>query len=216
MPPNNTVNQPREGPAVDTLRGFHLRQSTAASAHYSGGEWVSLPDLSIDHIKCKVDTGARTSALHAFFVESLIENGVQRVRFGIRPFQDDPSIERICQADVLEERIVADSGGHRERRFVIETTIEGLWRVLPGRGYAHRPRDNAVQNVARTNGFVRPLPRRPSPLLPDRKTESRYRPLEGRTRMRSRFCPGTPSSTQPAVWSRRPSNAVTTFTCSII
>lgn len=86
-------------------------------------EWVSLPELGLSRIKAKVDTGARTSALHAFEVRDFKEHGVHRVEFRMHPNQRDTDTVTTCVADVIDERIVRDSGGHEEKRFVIETPI---------------------------------------------------------------------------------------------
>jgi hypothetical protein len=86
-------------------------------------EWVSLPELGIDRIKAKIDTGARTSALHAFNVRLEETANTKMVKFDIHPKQRDLDLVIECQAPLLEEREVRDSGGHSERRYVIETQI---------------------------------------------------------------------------------------------
>jgi hypothetical protein len=86
-------------------------------------EWVTLPELGIAQIKAKVDTGARTSALHAFELRHFTEAGRERVEFGMHPVQRDSRTVIVCTADVIDQRVVSDSGGHKEKRFVIRTPL---------------------------------------------------------------------------------------------
>lgn len=88
-------------------------------------EWVSLPELGIPRLKTKIDTGARTSALHACHVEIIErESHQQQVRFVIHPQPwRFPEKAINCIADLCDIREVTDSGGHKENRCVIQTTI---------------------------------------------------------------------------------------------
>lgn len=91
-------------------------------------EWLTLPGLGIDAIKAKVDTGARTSCLHTFELETYHHQGEERVRFGMHPFQKDTEQVVRCDCPVYEWRRITDSGGHPEERVIIVTDL-----VLAGR-----------------------------------------------------------------------------------
>lgn len=86
-------------------------------------EWVGLPDLGVDPIRAKIDTGARTSAIHAFRERVVYERGAPHVAFWVRPGHrgSRPPVE--CIAEIHDEREIKSSTGHTQRRYVIETSL---------------------------------------------------------------------------------------------
>ncbi len=95
-------------------------------------EWVGLPDLGIPMIKAKVDTGARSSAIHVTDLEGFRRRGKEMVRFVVHPKQRKSHPEVSAEAELLEWRHVTSSGGHASRRAVVLTTLQLLdqsWKI---------------------------------------------------------------------------------------
>ena len=94
-------------------------------------EWLALPALGIEPVKAKIDTGARTSSLHAFDLRTFTRRGVRHIAFVVHPVQHRrrPAIE--CSAEVSDARMVTSSSGHRELRYVIRTEVELCGIVWP-------------------------------------------------------------------------------------
>ena len=89
-------------------------------------EWLALPDLSIRRVKAKIDTGARSSSLHAFDIRPFTRDGKDMVSFRVHPLQRNSRRTVACEAEILEYRQVKSSTGHAQRRPVIVTTVRAL------------------------------------------------------------------------------------------
>lgn len=93
-------------------------------------EWVSLPGVGVPWVKAKIDTGARTSALHAFDLQEFAQDGHDWVRFWVHPWQkrDDEAVEVVRR--VLDRREVRSSSGHAEERVVVPMTVRLAGRTV--------------------------------------------------------------------------------------
>jgi hypothetical protein len=102
-----------------------------ARARIGWREWVALPDLGVTRIKAKIDTGARSSALHAFDLEHFRRRGHDMVRFAIHTLQRSSKRVIVAEAEMLDERIVRSSNGVNALRPVILTRVELLGESWP-------------------------------------------------------------------------------------
>ena len=95
-------------------------------------EWCSFPELQIPAIKARVDSGAKTSALHALNIAPFVKDDLNWVKFDINPIQNNQKTVIHCQALLLDKRIVKSSSGFREQRYVIQTNItvgNDMWPI---------------------------------------------------------------------------------------
>jgi hypothetical protein len=96
-------------------------------------EWVAFPELGIEKIKAKIDTGARSSAMHAYDIETYkTRTGKRRVKFSVHPVQKNSKLIVDCHADVIDQRIVKSSSGQKELRTTILSSLKmgnAVWPI---------------------------------------------------------------------------------------
>lgn len=86
-------------------------------------EWVELPGLGLPAVLAKIDTGARSSAIHAFMIEPYGRTGKRRVRFGVHPVPERPDIVVFCSAELVDQREITSSNGEIELRYIVRTLL---------------------------------------------------------------------------------------------
>ena len=105
-----------------------MTRSSHSNTSTGWREWVGLPELGIDWLKAKIDTGARTSSLHAFDVVEFERDGEEWVRFTVHPWQDSIDDAVVHEARVHDRRAVRSSSGHTEHRIVITMPVRLVGR----------------------------------------------------------------------------------------
>lgn len=99
----------------------HLSRKTKTIIGWQ--EWCELPSLHLPAIKAKIDTGAKTSAIHASEIRPFHRHGELFVHFIVHPLQRIRALERHCTAPVVDHRVIMSTSGHKELRYVIRTPI---------------------------------------------------------------------------------------------
>lgn len=102
---------------------YQVSRSTHSNTLTGWREWVSLPDLGVDWIKAKIDTGARTSSLHAFDIQEFERDGEAWVRFRVKPWQDSQEDAVVVESPIHDRRAVRSSSGHAQERLVVQLMI---------------------------------------------------------------------------------------------
>ncbi|MBP3978543.1 RimK/LysX family protein [Microbacterium sp. BLY] len=102
---------------------YQVSRSTHSNTLTGWREWVSLPDLGVDWIKAKIDTGARTSSLHAFDIEEFVQDDEAWVRFRVKPWQDSQEDAVVVESPIHDRREVRSSSGHAQERLVVQLMI---------------------------------------------------------------------------------------------
>ena len=116
------------GPGTGAAAGSPSNTMPATVAGWR--EWVGLPGLGVGWIKAKLDTGARTSAIHAFDLEEFERDGEQWVRYSVHPWQGSDDDAVACESRVLAQREVRSSSGHVEERYVVCLDLSMVGRVI--------------------------------------------------------------------------------------
>lgn len=94
-------------------------------------EWVSLPDLDVPWIKAKLDTGARSSSIHATDIDVYDRDSEHWVRFTAHPWQRSDADAVRADLPLVDERVVKSSTGHEEERLVVASTIRLMGIDVP-------------------------------------------------------------------------------------